>query len=99
MFYILVKILGQTSQLPKFLGESGFDDGLTISYALLATTTPSGDDVPNGLRVKGGINLFGFKARADIRVNPLRVKLFAEFSPVSIGFLRISRSEKYVSLN
>lgn len=65
---------------------------------MLATTTPSGDNVPNGLRVKGGINLFGFKARADILINPIHVKLFAEFSSFSLGFLRVSRSKLYFNL-
>ena len=80
--------------LPKALGDSGFPKGLKTSFSLLGKELPhAGIKIPIGFRFKGTLNILGLSAMADINIQPSRLKVYAEVSPVNIfGIFKMYRS-------
>lgn len=42
-----------SSRLPRLLADTGFPEGVLLSWSATGTTTSSGDDVPAGFQLKG----------------------------------------------
>jgi len=74
------------------LGESGFNNGLLISLASVAQTTPAGDKVPAGFYLKGGMNLFGLGGDAEIAFSGAQNKISVALYPFKIGMITMARS-------
>jgi hypothetical protein len=77
--------------LPSFLANSGFPQGLTMSYSLADTVVPVANiPIPMGFRLAGGINFMGFGGFGDILVSPKLVRFNVTMNPLKMGTLQLS---------
>ena len=98
------------SSVPQFIYDSGFEkvveNGVLVynpqvSFASnpLGRTTVTGKFIPGGLRVFGSLNLFGWRAKADILVSPgTGLYIDCSMDPIKLlnGVIEVTRSEKDV---
>ena len=82
--------------LPQCVAESGFPNGLLLSYSLDARElSPSGIVIPQGIVFNGTMNILGFRLSAYIRIGlPDGIEIDMRMSPLNLagGLLRLSRS-------
>ena len=64
----ILQAFGMRVVLPKVLAQSGFPTGLSASYSIKEVTVP-GLTIPAGVRLAGTINILGFTAYANIKLN------------------------------
>jgi hypothetical protein len=82
--------------LPHFLADTGFPDGLTTSFALKPHTFKDlGITIPRGFYFKGTVNIFGLKVECEMILDPPRlIEVKARLSPLNLagGLLKMSES-------
>ena len=82
--------------LPHFLADTGFPDGLTTSFALKPHTFKDlGITIPRGFYFKGTVNIFGLKVECEMTLDPPRlIEVKARLSPLNLagGLLKMSES-------
>jgi len=81
-----------TRSIPAIIADTGFDKGVLFSYSLTAVTLPSGDDVPIGVQIKGGVNFFGWKARGEVLFSPTSLLFHFEMDKIIFGPFTFVRS-------
>ena len=82
----VMNAFGIRCTLPKPLREMGFVNGLEVSYAVFEKKLPGGRVVPAGMKLKGGVSIFGFRINADIHVNPSKfIKIDLDMSPLNLA--------------
>ena len=71
-------------KLPRPLGDSGYPDGIKMSFSLLGKELPHAKI--SGFRFKGTISILGLRAFADIIVKlPTQISIKAHLSPLRIA--------------
>ena len=85
--------------LPCPLAESGFPDGLKVSFSLFGKELPHAKiSIPPGFRFKGTMNILGLTAYADINIQPTKIYINASLPPLHIGnMFRMYASRKDTS--
>jgi hypothetical protein len=86
--------------LPKVLRESGFPNGLLVSFAYDHIEVP-GHVIPAGFRLNGTLNILGFTVTCDIIIDiPRRIKIDIHASPLNLagGLLKLYKSRDQSSL-
>jgi hypothetical protein len=82
--------------LPDFLADTGFPDGLTTSFALKPHIFRDlGIIIPKGFYFKGTVNIFGLKVECEMILDPPRlIEVKARLSPLNLagGLLKMSES-------
>ncbi|KAI9026117.1 hypothetical protein DFJ74DRAFT_27952 [Hyaloraphidium curvatum] len=73
--------------LPSVLAETGFPGILTASYSMISEQEPvPGIVFPRGINIKGAFNMFGYKGKAEIAVDPTNGFLVdVSAAPLTIG--------------
>ena len=76
------------AKLPRPLAESGFPDGIRVSFSLLGKELPHASiSIPVGFFFKGAINILGLRAYAYIKIQPNRIKVKAGLPPLNVAGL------------
>ncbi len=75
---------GHNPELPEFVGAIRATD-IGFSYCSTITTLPDGNTALPGFGFHGNVNLFGFKTRAMLEVNPMSgIRGEFQMSPINI---------------
>lgn len=84
----VLKIFKPSLELPSFLADTGFEGEASISFTVSPNGAVSltGVDIPFGLRAKGTLNLFGYKAKVDINIGKTGFKYFSFSLVVCVFF-------------
>ena len=74
-------------QLPGFLGDTGFPEGFTTSYAAKSIVLEhAGLTIPKGFYFKGTINIFGLIIESEMTLDPPElIDVYARLSPLTLG--------------
>ena len=84
-------------RLPRVVAESGFPDGLHVSFSATSRVlSPSGISIPRGIVINGTVQILGFRLTADIDVNlPKNVKVMVTMTPLNLakGLIKIFKSK------
>ncbi|XP_065070683.1 uncharacterized protein LOC135695499 [Rhopilema esculentum] len=84
-------------KVPRVVAESGFPEGLTVSYSMEGETIEALDlNIQKGLYLKGTLNFLGFKVCAEILISPPEKLLIdVALSPISWagGLITLQRNE------
>ena len=94
----LLKAFEYDASVPRLLEDSGFPKGLEVSYSLQERSSKHGK-IPQGLVLKGVIDLLGFEVSLDIDIGwPRGVKLNIRMTPLSLagGLIKLYESEDNV---
>ena len=82
--------------LPPVLGDSGFPEGISVSFSSIPRTLrPSGRSLPQGIFINGTINILGFRLKAYVNVGlPQGIKIDISMTPLNLagGLIRLRRS-------
>jgi hypothetical protein len=83
-------------QLPGFLGDTGFPEGLTVSFASkMHVLSEIGLVIPAGFFFKGTINIFGLEVESELILNPpTLIDIYARLKPLNLagGLLKVYES-------
>ena len=73
--------------LPSFLGDTGFPEGFTTSYASVEHVLPDlGITIPAGFYFDGVINIFGLVIDCEMVLNPPElIDIYARLYPLTMG--------------
>ena len=73
--------------LPSFLGDTGFPEGFTTSYASVEHVLPDlGITIPAGFYFDGVINIFGLVVDCEMVLNPPElIDIYARLYPLTMG--------------
>jgi len=80
------------SKIPSLIAQTGFDKGVLFSYSMTPVTLPSGDEIPIGFRIKGGLNFFGWKCFGEVLVAPSKLLFHFQMDRLSFGPFKFTRS-------
>ena len=74
-------------QLPSFLGDTGFPEGFTTSYASIEHVLPDfGITIPKGFYFDGIINIFGLVVDCEMILDPPElIDVYARLNPLTMG--------------
>ena len=74
-------------QLPSFLGDTGFPEGFTTSYASIEHVLPDfGITIPKGFYFDGIINIFGLTVDCEMILDPPElIDVYARLNPLTMG--------------
>ena len=74
-------------QLPSFLGDTGFPEGFTTSYASVEHVLPDfGITIPKGFYFDGIINIFGLVIDCEMILDPPElIDVYARLNPLTMG--------------
>ena len=82
--------------LPPVLANSGFPEGLLVSYSATARELrPSGISIPQGIVINGTLDILGFRLKVYIDVGlPRGIKLNIRMTPLNLagGLLKLYKS-------
>ena len=75
--------------LPKALAESGYPDGIMVSFSILGKELPHAQiSIQPGYRFKGTIQILGLRGYADINILlPTKISINVSLPPIRIGKL------------
>ena len=82
--------------LPSFLGDTGFPDGVIVSYSPLQKFIPALSlTIPSGFYFKGTINIIGFEIEAEVTIDPPRlIEVSGRLPPINVaGLLTMTESK------
>ena len=74
-------------QLPGFLGDTGFPEGFTTSFAAKTIVLDhAGLTIPKGFYFKGTINIFGLIIESEMTLDPPElIDVYARLNPLTLG--------------
>jgi len=94
-----MSVLFGVKGLPSIVANSGFPQGLTISYAAAPATVPVANiEIPSGFRLAGGFNFMGFGGFGEVVVSPTQFMFNITMNPLKLGTLQISRTKEDPSI-
>ena len=82
--------------LPSFLGDTGFPDGVIVSYSPLQKFIPALSlTIPSGFYFKGTISIIGFEIEAEVTIDPPRlIEVSGRLPPINVaGLLTMTQSK------
>ncbi|XP_078704017.1 uncharacterized protein LOC144929017 [Branchiostoma floridae x Branchiostoma belcheri] len=81
----ILRAFGQTFQLPSFLEEIGFPDGVDFSFSAIERALPNGVTIPQGFFFSGTLQILSFSVSADLKLDSTSLYVEVTVDPFDIG--------------
>ncbi|XP_078693311.1 uncharacterized protein LOC144923010 [Branchiostoma floridae x Branchiostoma belcheri] len=81
----VLSAFGQNLQLPSFLSDIGFPQGVNFSFSPIVQTLPNGVTIQQGFFFSGTMEILFFSVSADLKVDTTSLYASVTVTPFTIG--------------